>query len=73
MGEQDVNESPSLPSSLLSAQSDDACLSPMIPKDVDDPKESESINNSTSPKDSPIPSCSVARPPPPFPNRLKGK
>ena len=42
-------------------------------KDVDGPKESKSIHDSAAPKDSPTPSTCVARPPPPFPDRLKGK
>ena len=42
-------------------------------KDVDGPKEGESIHHSTSLKDSPTLSTCVVRPPPPFPNRLKGK
>ena len=73
VGEQNVNKSPFPSSSLPSPQSDDVCLFPMIPKDVDDPKESGLIHDSTSPKDSPMPSCSVATLPPSFPNWLKGK
>ena len=45
----------------------------MPSKDVDGPKERESIHDSTSPKDSPTPSTCVARPPLPFGNQLKGK
>jgi len=76
MFEQEVNESPSSSSSLPSSQGDDVCLFPMIPitsKDMEEPKESESIHDSTSPKDSPNASSGVTRPPPPFPNKLKGE
>ena len=48
MGEQDVNDSPSLSSSLPSPQGDDVFPSPMIQipcKDVDGPKESELIHD----------------------------
>ena len=71
-----MNYSPSLSSSLPSLQGDDVFPSPMIQipfKDVDGPKESESIHDSISPKDSPIPFTNVARPTPPLPNQLKGK
>ena len=46
---------------------------PIPSKDVDEPKESKSIHDSMSPKDSPTPSSVVARPPSPFPNMLKRK
>ena len=46
---------------------------PILSTDVDKPNNSESIHDSISPKDYPTPSSSVARPPPPLSNRLKGK
>jgi len=69
---QDVNDSPSLLSSLPSPQGDGVFPSSLIQipsKHVDGSKEKELIHDSTSPNDSPNPSTCVAR----TPNRLKGK
>jgi len=76
VGEQDVTDSPFPSSSLPYPQGDEIYPSPMIQilsEDVDGPKESKSVHDSTSPKDPLTPSTGVTRPPPPFPNQLKGK
>jgi len=52
------------------------CFLPMVPirsMEVDEPKETESVHNSTSLMDSPNPSPCVSKPSPPFPSWLKGK
>ena len=69
VGEQNKNESPSLSSSLHSPQGYDVLPSPvdLTPsKEVNDLKESESINDSTSPRDASTPSPWDSKPPPSF-------
>ena len=71
VGKRNENDSSSPTSFLLSSQSDDVIPSPMVPilsKEADEPKESKSIYDSTSPRDSPTFSPSVSKPSPPFPN-----
>jgi len=42
-------------------------------RELDEPKKSESINNSTPPRDAPAPYPCASKTPPPFPNRMKWK
>jgi len=76
VGEQNENDFHSPSSSLSYLQCDDmlpSLIVQILSKEADKPKESESIDDSTSPRDSPTPSICVSKPPPLFPNRLKGK
>ena len=74
--EQNENGSPSLLSSSPSPQSCNVVPTSIdsIPsKKVDDPKEGESINDSTPPRDTSTPSSCASKPHHSFPNRLKEK
>jgi len=76
LGEQNANESSSLHLLIPPPQSGVVFPPPInsIPyRETDDPKESESINNSTALRDTPTPSSYACKPPPPFPNPLNGK
>ena len=76
MGEQNANEFSSPSSSSPSPQSGDVTPTPIdsIPsKMVNDPKESESTNDFTSPRETPTPSSYAFTSPPPFPNQFKMK